>query len=209
MTDPFSIASGVVGIISLGITVCNGLFEYLGAVKGGKQEVADNLHQARRLLSILQYLDEVQDQIDDTLDSDFSTLRESLSNSQRKLQDLDRFLVELRSPSNAPGTREHMKQMGRSLIYPYHQRKINALKDLLRGLLVELAVAIETVILYDDSLTMLEFIANYILQSVQYFTVERYPHRQIYCKRYSGFATQAAFHAVRVGWQDPGFWGNA
>lgn len=51
MSDPLSVAGSAVGIISLGIQVCNGLLVYADAIRGRSQDlnVQDHLDQVRPL----------------------------------------------------------------------------------------------------------------------------------------------------------------
>ncbi|EXJ60948.1 hypothetical protein A1O7_05101 [Cladophialophora yegresii CBS 114405] len=57
MADPFSVASGAVGVVSLGLTVCDGLISYFSALKGQNQflsslsERAEDLNKSLRLLN--------------------------------------------------------------------------------------------------------------------------------------------------------------
>ncbi|OCT45664.1 hypothetical protein CLCR_01564 [Cladophialophora carrionii] len=57
MTDPFSVASGAIGVVSLGLTVCDGLISYFSAFKGQDQflsslsERAEHLNKSLHLLN--------------------------------------------------------------------------------------------------------------------------------------------------------------
>lgn len=61
MSDPFSIASGVVGIISLGIEVVKGLYEYCSTLKDQSSDMA-RIHD--RLLRLHDLLDNLRRQLD-------------------------------------------------------------------------------------------------------------------------------------------------
>lgn len=50
MADPLSIASGVAGLVSLGLTLCGGLHNYFSNVKGRHQDI----ETASRSLTLLQ-----------------------------------------------------------------------------------------------------------------------------------------------------------
>lgn len=50
MADPLTIASGVAGLVSLGLTLCGGLHNYFSSVKGRHQDI----ETASRSLTLLQ-----------------------------------------------------------------------------------------------------------------------------------------------------------
>lgn len=56
MTDPFSVASGAVGVVSLGLTVCEGLTSYCSAFRGQDQYLDNLSHRARGLSDSLSLL---------------------------------------------------------------------------------------------------------------------------------------------------------
>lgn len=56
MSDPFSVAGSAVGIVSLGLAVCQGIIGYYNAYKGQEDEVDEMLEKTSRLASILKLL---------------------------------------------------------------------------------------------------------------------------------------------------------
>lgn len=56
MTDPFSVASGAVGVVSLGLTVCQGLISYCSAFHGQDQYLDNISHRAKGLSDSLSLL---------------------------------------------------------------------------------------------------------------------------------------------------------
>jgi hypothetical protein len=48
----FALASGVVGCVSLGISLCQGLYEYYGAYKGQDEVIRSLLNSVGRLQNI-------------------------------------------------------------------------------------------------------------------------------------------------------------
>ncbi|RSL80788.1 hypothetical protein CEP52_017324 [Fusarium oligoseptatum] len=57
MSDPFSIASGSAGLVSLGLTLCKGLAEYISAIKGHGEDVRhveQKLNNLQMVLGIIE-----------------------------------------------------------------------------------------------------------------------------------------------------------
>lgn len=57
MAEPFSIATGALGIVALGNQVCGGVHNYLGAIKNKRKELATAWDAAHTLAAVLERLD--------------------------------------------------------------------------------------------------------------------------------------------------------
>lgn len=57
MTDPLSVTSGAVGIVSFGPSVCQGIISYCGSWKDRDQEISSILNKAGGLRQTLQVLE--------------------------------------------------------------------------------------------------------------------------------------------------------
>ncbi|OTA58359.1 hypothetical protein K449DRAFT_467338 [Hypoxylon sp. EC38] len=143
MTDPVSVASTAVGIASLGIQVCQGLVSYLRSIKGRRQEVADGLREVQTLLSIFDSLNRILPHIDQGRSIDSHVIRRCLKDSEEGLRQLQQLLVELNGTAHPSHLRDKMKDTGRALIYPFHEKKLTSLRQTLRGLLDNLDLAID------------------------------------------------------------------
>ena len=58
MTDPLSIAAGVAGLVSLGITTVQGLFDFYSSCKGQGATIARTTDKLGDLLGTLHTIDE-------------------------------------------------------------------------------------------------------------------------------------------------------
>ena len=58
MSDPLSIAAGAAGLVSLGLTVCSGLFEYYNVWKDQHSDISAMCESLEGLSSIFELLDE-------------------------------------------------------------------------------------------------------------------------------------------------------
>ncbi|CAG2009948.1 unnamed protein product [Fusarium graminearum] len=90
MADPFSVAGSAVGIISLGIIVAQGLFDYYAAFHGQRSDVAYTTKKLFRLLDLLEslrkHLDRRKLQAEDS---------ETLSNVDSCMQDCKQLIQDL------------------------------------------------------------------------------------------------------------------
>ncbi|KPA38316.1 hypothetical protein FLAG1_08851 [Fusarium langsethiae] len=128
MADPLSVAGSAVGIISLGITVAQGLFDYYEAFQGQKSDVAHTTKKLSCLLDLLeslrQQLERREPQADDggilaNVDSCMEDCKEQL------IQDLE---AELSKFNQAPhrGTMAGLRATGRRIVYPFRQHTTEA-----------------------------------------------------------------------------------
>jgi len=63
MADPFSIANGVAGIVSLGLTICYGLNRYLDGIKDQGAEISSASSQLDSLQLILVNIQQCQQKL--------------------------------------------------------------------------------------------------------------------------------------------------
>ena len=122
-------ASGVAGLLSLGITVCQSLLDYYHSWKHAEENVAktytsiEELSKILRLLAIAvdykQFNGEIVDQIRDSIES----TEDSLLNLERKLKKV--CLVVLQS-----GWKDKAKAQFRRTLYPFKESTLAKLREL-------------------------------------------------------------------------------
>ncbi len=66
MADPFSVAGSAVGVVSLSLSVCQGLFQYYNACREGPEDVISLRHSLEGLIRALDVLRSTMN--DDTFD---------------------------------------------------------------------------------------------------------------------------------------------
>lgn len=96
MSDPFSVAGSAVGVISLGLSACQGLLAYYGPFKSFHEEISDVTSQIESLDGILKVLQNILFKIDiqhasPTADSTKIAL-DAIMRCQQKLQKLETTL---------------------------------------------------------------------------------------------------------------------
>ncbi|KAJ3544960.1 hypothetical protein NM208_g2762 [Fusarium decemcellulare] len=147
MSDPLSVAGTAVGIASLGIQVCQGLVSYLQSLEGRNQEIREGLREIQTLVSMFYSLNDILPKIDEKHPGTIA-LRRCLEDSEKKLLELQEFLIKIRGPQNAStSTIGKMDDARRALIYPFREGKLNSLRQSLRELLDNLNLAIELTLL--------------------------------------------------------------
>ncbi|RSM10895.1 hypothetical protein CDV31_007023 [Fusarium ambrosium] len=123
MGDPLSIASGVAGIVSLGLTVCSGLQTYFSALK----DRGEDIQQAHQLLTLLsEYIDLIR-----PIESMYGNRHGQATNlialalrlCQGELQVLKETIDKLEC---GKGTWEKSKLV---VTYPFNQKKLTQVQD--------------------------------------------------------------------------------
>lgn len=148
MSDPLSIAGSAVGIISLGIQVCQGLISYLQSFKAQDQDIQESLSDVQTMVSILYSLKGILPKVDKR-SSETPAIRRCLAESEEKLREIQQFSVKLRGTESP----EHdvlgkMDNARRSLLYPFREGKLKSLCQALKGLLQHLSLGLNITSLY-------------------------------------------------------------
>ncbi|KAH6889957.1 hypothetical protein B0T10DRAFT_43770 [Thelonectria olida] len=130
MTDPLSVAGSAVGVISLGITVAQGLFDYYAAFQGQKSDVAHTTKKLSRLLELLeslrQQLERRQSQADDR--GILTSMQSCMEDCKELIRDLE---AELNKFNQAPhqGSMAGLRAAGRRIAYPIRQSTLQKLDE--------------------------------------------------------------------------------
>lgn len=142
MSDPLSVAGSAVGIISLGIQVCQGLISYLQSFKGQDQDIQDSLNDVQIVISILYSLKGILPKVDKS-SSETPAIRRCLAESEEMLREFQQFSLKLRGTQSP----EHdmlrkMDHAGRALLYPFREGELKLLCHSLKGLLQNLSLGL-------------------------------------------------------------------
>lgn len=146
MGDPLGVAGSAVGIVSLGLQLCQGLITYIQAFKGQKEEIEESIQEVQRVESLLTNLEKLLPEVD--LRRCKQSLQNNLVSCYKQLQKLQTFLEALDPPHQSTGASRTVLNTTRSLTYPFQQTKLNSFHQSLRTYLGDLKLAIETVSLY-------------------------------------------------------------
>ncbi|KAI1457538.1 hypothetical protein F4805DRAFT_428169 [Annulohypoxylon moriforme] len=142
MADALSVTGAAVGIVSLGIQVCQGLISYYRSIEGRKQELTDGLREVQNLLVVFSSLNGILPQVNQRRPCDFNIIRECLEDSEKTLQELQLRLDNLKSSSTSSKIKNRMKETGRTALYHFVRDKLVSLRQTLHQLLHNLNLAL-------------------------------------------------------------------
>ncbi|KAF4966220.1 hypothetical protein FSARC_6105 [Fusarium sarcochroum] len=145
MSDPLSVAGSAVGIISLGIQVCNGLLIYADAIRGRSQDLADHMDQVRSLLALFKSLNLTITRLESLNSENAKSLLDHLQQAESKLKGLQELLTEVGiPPSTTADFKGKMKEKYRAAVYPIKKSKLEGARQTVQALLGSLTAAIQT-----------------------------------------------------------------
>ncbi|KAL7755895.1 hypothetical protein ACKLNR_014422 [Fusarium oxysporum f. sp. zingiberi] len=148
MGDPFSIATGVAGLVSLGLTVCNGLHTYFSAIKDRKEDVAI-AHQSLALFKF--HVFAVQSsaaKLGHRHSPAIDGLQLSLINCEMQLKCLETLLNELMPTEDQSLAEEIWRRQKLIARYPFDRKKLVQLEEYLSRANATLSSFIQALNLY-------------------------------------------------------------
>ncbi|KAJ4270542.1 hypothetical protein NW762_002230 [Fusarium torreyae] len=145
MSDPLSVAGSAVGIISLGIQVCNGLLIYADAIRGRSQDLTDHMDQVRSLLALFKSLNLTIARLESLNPDNAKSLLDHLQQAEDKLRSLQELLTEVGVPPlTTADFKGKMKETYRAAVYPIKKSKLEGARQTVQALLGSLSAAIQT-----------------------------------------------------------------
>ncbi|CAJ0549175.1 Ff.00g027880.m01.CDS01 [Fusarium sp. VM40] len=146
MSDPLSVAGSAVGIISLGIQVCNGLLVYADAIRGRSQDLIDHLDQVHPLIALFKSLKVTIAKLETLNPEHAKILFDHLKQAEDKLRGLQELLNEIGvSPPVTTDIKRKIKESFQVAIYPIKKSKLEGARQTVQALLSSLTTAIQTV----------------------------------------------------------------
>ncbi|RKK83699.1 hypothetical protein BFJ69_g2438 [Fusarium oxysporum] len=131
MGDPFSIATGVAGLISLGLTVCDGLHTYFSAIKDRKDDLAivtQNLALFKfHIFAVQSSASKLGHHHSPAIDG----LQLSLINSEMQLRCLETLLNELMPTQGQSLAKDIWRRQKLIARYPFDRKKLVQLEEYL------------------------------------------------------------------------------
>ncbi|KAH7169409.1 hypothetical protein DER46DRAFT_681113 [Fusarium sp. MPI-SDFR-AT-0072] len=131
MGDPLSIASGVAGLISLGLTVCDGLHTYFSAIKNRK----DDISIATKSLALFKFhvftVQSSTSKLGHRHSPAIDGLQLSLINCEMQLKCLKTLLNELMPTEDQSMAKEIWRRQKLIARYPFDRKKLVQLEEFL------------------------------------------------------------------------------
>lgn len=153
MGDPFSVAGSAVGVVSLGLQVCQGLASYINKYRSADKEVRNCKCKVDGLNLILQELYDLltgADGTDPSLSGKFKVALRMITDCKGGIEDLERTLPKIQSNSSEPsqGVFPKIKTASKRALYPFRRDALVGLLPVLEGLQENLDTALALLQMY-------------------------------------------------------------
>ncbi|KAK2811859.1 hypothetical protein FQN50_001897 [Emmonsiellopsis sp. PD_5] len=140
--DPFSVTGSAVGVISLGLTVCQGLVKYYQSWKDCGDDIKAMTDSTENLMESLSLID-LQLKSDHLKPDLVSQVEASIKLCQHRMQALNSELEKLKDEAGSGKLKQKLNIQSRRLQYPFKQGTIRRLGDMVSGLRGNISVALE------------------------------------------------------------------
>ncbi|KAG5801493.1 hypothetical protein H9Q74_013893 [Fusarium xylarioides] len=131
MGDPLSAASGVAGLISLGLTVCDGLHTYFGAIRARKDDIASAIQSLALLKFHVFAVQSSASKLGHRHSPAIDGLQLSLINCETQLKCLDSLLDELMPFEYQSRAKEIWRRQKLIARYPFDRKKLVQVEEYL------------------------------------------------------------------------------
>ncbi|EAU36670.1 predicted protein [Aspergillus terreus NIH2624] len=151
MTDPFSVGAGVVGVLSLGITVCQGLSVYYGPFTQFDRETKALVQKAEGLTSTLQQLETLLNPLQNPLNSppdEVNLVTQRIKDCQDELEGLSHALTKCRGCDATTVIEKSGWYYARKALYPFKRGTLISLTETVSNLQSNLDTALLVLNLY-------------------------------------------------------------
>lgn len=142
--EGFAVASSAAGLVSLGLTVCQGLLKFYESWKGAEDDVKRMYNSVERLTKTFISLRRSIRQSQFSRDI-VASVEESILMCENGLLTLEKKLSKINSASQANGRRSHrLRSQFQRALYPFKESTIVKLKEICSDLQSDLVLALET-----------------------------------------------------------------
>jgi hypothetical protein len=140
--DGVSAASAVMGIISLGITVCQGLVSYYADFTNARENISRLTRSMEQLTSKPTVLKEAITGSRSLGVSICSVVEKSILSCKERIGRLNQELIKLRHAPKAKGSREKMVGFANRALYPFKSDTLQKLTTIVGDTLLQLSPAV-------------------------------------------------------------------
>ena len=150
MGDPLSIPAGVVGMISLGIQVCQGLHTYCGAVKERTRDLENVSGQIKSLESAFCALTEIIPRIESfprPNTAAIASVNQSIEDCCVGVQQLRELLLSL-GDRHGDGVKNTIKNMKQKLVFGFRQGELAKVQQKVQALTATADLALHSLSLW-------------------------------------------------------------
>ncbi|EXM20487.1 hypothetical protein RAB80_009214 [Fusarium oxysporum f. sp. vasinfectum] len=129
MADPLSIASGVAGLVSLGLTLCGGLHNYFSAVRDRHQDIETAAQSLDLLQSNLFIIQSSTLRLGHRHALSANLVNQGLANCESQLITLQQMMLDLTRDEGLSDIKGKLRKKMMIARYPFDQKKLIQLQD--------------------------------------------------------------------------------
>lgn len=144
MADPFSIAGSSVGIVSLGLTVCQGLVKYWSQWKSRESDVDAAIDQVQKLERTLELLQTRLSHLPSSCQNIVTGVENNIASCGEGIRKLFEYLSKCDHVKTQVNWKDKMRAQKQKALYPFRREDLQDLKQTLRDVQQNLAMALET-----------------------------------------------------------------
>lgn len=148
MTDPFSAASGAVGIISLGIQVCQGLITYCSNFKAFDEDIANIRRKSEGLQDLLLALEGPLRRAEAGDGNVSAQVRGRVLDCEGGLRSLADAMQKYGSFPAPTNLEDKLRLLGKKTVYPFKKSTLRELTTTLESLQANIQLAVTCLTLY-------------------------------------------------------------
>ncbi|KAI8657986.1 hypothetical protein NCS57_01178900 [Fusarium keratoplasticum] len=151
MSDPFSIASGSAGLVSLGLTLCKGLAEYISAIKSHGEDVRNLETKLNTLQMFLAAVDTTLKELPhlqgcrlpgDVVKLVEASLDQSKDGMVRLAGHLEECSRRIQSTCSLPACPSNLHKMGKRAVYYFRRGTLKELEQMLGSVQDQLSLSL-------------------------------------------------------------------
>ena len=148
MSDPFSVAGSAVGVVSLGLTVCQGLVEYYEAWRSQDDELSNFLQDCNDLTSTLTQLWNFLERPSSSPSNVVEHVTALVKRLSNRILQLQKILEQCRQTSLPQGISQKLGHTARRALYPFKRATIRSLREAIDDARQTLTAGVQVLQLY-------------------------------------------------------------
>ncbi|KAK4220990.1 hypothetical protein QBC38DRAFT_505277 [Podospora fimiseda] len=127
-----------VGVISFGISVCQGVTSYLRSIRGREKRISDALNEVEALMTALNAFKRVLPDLGDNQEDDVKLVQVALTNCDKHLIAMEQLLLGWNGSATTGRLGDKLKRFGRAVTHPLREEELVSLQQQVQRLLSNL-----------------------------------------------------------------------
>ena len=129
MVDPLSVTGTTVGIVSLGLTVCQSLISYYGPWSAYNEEISELASKAEGLKTTLQTVQGTLEKFESTESIQTMGVKTRIMSCIQALQRLEKEIEKCKKTQSPSDFREKLQAIRKRVLYPFKRETLLWLKN--------------------------------------------------------------------------------